>query len=68
MVCRFLAAIILHVREMRGLSTSIEMLKHLAVIGHMLVEHRLSVILIATPQDMMVCARDDADRIELHEA
>jgi len=45
-----------------------EMLEHCAVLTQQFVEHRFAVILVATPQYMMVGAGDILDRVELDKA
>ena len=42
-----------------------EMLKQAALFGQQSVQHRFAVMLVTRPDDVMVGARDDADRIEL---
>lgn len=42
-----------------------EMLKQAALFGQKSVQHRFAVMLVTRPDDVMVGARDDADRIEL---
>ena len=45
-----------------------EMLEDAAVTGEAAVEHLLAVILVAAPQDMVMGAGHDLDRVELDEA
>ena len=44
-----------------------EVLKYFAISCEMSPEHRLSVVLVSAPQNVMMRARDDLDRIKLHE-
>lgn len=43
-----------------------EMLKKRSVFGKKLVEHRLTIVLVSSPQNMMVSARNNLDRIQLN--
>ena len=45
-----------------------EVLEHCAMVGQMLVQHRLTIILVATPEDVMMGAGHHLDRVKLHEA
>ena len=45
-----------------------EMLEHAIRMAQHPVEHRLAVILVPAPQDMMMRAGNDLNRIELYEA
>ena len=44
------------------------MLEDAAFLAHQLVEHGLAIVLVSGPDDMVVGAGDDADRVELDEA
>ena len=45
-----------------------EVLKHAALLCHMHIQHRLAIVLVARPENMMMRARNNTDRIELHKA
>ena len=41
------------------------MLEYMPVAGEALFQHGLTIVLVSAPQDMIVRAGDDADRVEL---
>jgi hypothetical protein len=45
-----------------------EMLEHMAVTPEAFLQHRLAVVLVPAPQDMIVGARHHADRVELNKS
>lgn len=45
-----------------------KMLKHFAISREVAPEHRLAIILVSAPQNVMVRPRDHLDRIELNKA
>ena len=44
-----------------------EVLKHLSLIGHVSIQHRLAVVLISAPENMVMSASNYLNGIELHE-